>query len=346
VNYLTSPRNPDGTDRVVKPEVMPGNRPATVRRLIDSLEERFKHTYTSGVISFAPEDRTTPQLEREIMQSFEKIAFAGLRRDQYAILWVKHQHAGRTELHFLVPRVELSTGKSMNIAPPGWEALFNPFRETYNALLGWASPDDPARARDVSLPDRIATLRAQSERQGQPFTLGSRKAEDRERLRMEITEYVRREVDDGHIQDRDGVIAWLGRQGFTIGRQGKDYISVTEPQTGLRVRLKGGLYHRDRFNPRDRAERTIRYGVPDPERAMVHWAEVEALAEKRAAYHRQRYGGTENARTQDRTDEILERMIQEEARRQERRENESAAGMMPWEHGMDPDQRSLGDGLH
>src|SRR5688572_5396959 len=75
-----------------------------------------------------------------------------LRRDQYAILWVKHRHAGRTELHFLVPRVELSTGKSLNIAPPGWEALFNPFRETYNALLGWASPDDPAHARDVSLP--------------------------------------------------------------------------------------------------------------------------------------------------------------------------------------------------
>src|SRR5688500_2996885 len=110
--------------------------------MIDSLP--FKHRYTSGVLSFAPGEVITPAMEKAIMDGFERVALAGLQPDQYSILWVRHQHAGHHELHFVVPRVELVTGKSLNIAPPGREsrALFDMFRSWVNSLYGLAAPDD------------------------------------------------------------------------------------------------------------------------------------------------------------------------------------------------------------
>ena len=53
------------------------------------------------------------------MDGFERVAFAGLEPDRYSILWVRHQHAGHHELHFVTPRMELVSGKSLNIHPPG-----------------------------------------------------------------------------------------------------------------------------------------------------------------------------------------------------------------------------------
>jgi hypothetical protein len=144
VNYLTSPLNPDRTARIPPPLVLRGN-PELVRRLIDLLA--FKHTYTSGVLSFAElPEAITPEMCERIMDGFERAAFAGLDRDQFTILWTRHTHAGRMELNFLVPRVELSTGKSLNIAPPGraTRTLFDTFRSQVNAEYGLADPDDPA----------------------------------------------------------------------------------------------------------------------------------------------------------------------------------------------------------
>jgi hypothetical protein len=116
VQYLTSERNTDGTLRTPPPKVLQGD-PQLISRLIDSLP--FVHKYTSGVLSFAPGESVSPEMEQSIMDGFERVAFAGLQPDQYAILWVRHQHANHHELHFVTPRTELSTGKSLNISPPG-----------------------------------------------------------------------------------------------------------------------------------------------------------------------------------------------------------------------------------
>ena len=114
VGYVIDKTRPGREDS--PPEVLRGSPDAT-RKLIDSLD--FRHKYTSGVLSFAPEEKVTPEMEREFMDRFEQVAFAGLEADQYNILWVRHTHAGHHELHFVTPRVELGTGKSLNIRPPG-----------------------------------------------------------------------------------------------------------------------------------------------------------------------------------------------------------------------------------
>lgn len=117
------------------PEVLHGN-PDQTRHLIDASPNKW--SYTAGVISFADSDDPSPDAQQEAIELFEALAFAGLDRDQYACLWVRHSHEGNVELHFCAPRLELSTGKALNIAPPGHEAaLFQPARSVeQNARLG------------------------------------------------------------------------------------------------------------------------------------------------------------------------------------------------------------------
>ena len=224
VQYLTSERNPDRSHRIPPPVVLRGD-PELVRQLIDSLE--FKHRYTSGCLSFAPGERITEEMEARILDSFCQTAFAGLSPDQYTVLFVRHQHAGHHEIHFLIPRVELSTGKSLNIAPPGkaTRELFDTFRSMINSEYGLACPTDPARAQAVSLPNHIAKLIAAAAREGEQPALKGPTAL-RHQIIAGVTEYVRREVDAGRVRNRDDVTDYLQRQGYEIVRQGKEYLTM------------------------------------------------------------------------------------------------------------------------
>ena len=130
------------------PEVVRGDMDRT-RDLIDSIERKW--SYTHGVLSFAPEDRPTEEQQEFAMDAFERLAFAGLDREQYDITWVRHSHteSGRTELHFVTPRMELTSGKALNIAPPHWESTYATLRDTLNLHFDWARPDDPERAVEL-----------------------------------------------------------------------------------------------------------------------------------------------------------------------------------------------------
>ena len=212
------------------PEVVRGH-PTLIRELTDSLE--FKRRYTSGVLSFAPGEAITTAMENRIMDGFESAAFAGLDPDRYAILWVRHQHAGHHELHFFVPRVELATGRSLNIHPPGSQsrALFDAFRSMINAEYGLADPDDPARAQAVSLPNHLARMMKADERSGNV---------KRDDIREVITAHVTEQVLAGAITDRAGIEHWLTAQGYRITRSGKGYIGLSGASGARSIRLKGG----------------------------------------------------------------------------------------------------------
>ncbi len=141
--YLVRPDYPGRKD--APPEVLRGDVGMT-RSLIDSITRKWK--YTAGALSWHPDDKVSPEKEEEVMDAFERVAFAGLEPDQRNILWVRHVHAGHHELHFVIPRMELSSGKAFNACPPGWEEDFAPFRDLCNHREQWARPDDPARERE------------------------------------------------------------------------------------------------------------------------------------------------------------------------------------------------------
>jgi hypothetical protein len=298
VQYLTSERNTDGTPRTPPPKVLQGD-PTLISRLIDALP--FKHRYSSGVLSFAPGEIVSPEMERDIMHDFERVAFAGLEGDRYAILWVRHQHAGHHELHFLVPRTELSTGKSMNIHPPGKasQKLFDLFRSMVNARYGLADPDDPRRARDVSLPNHIAKLKADGARKGKKL---------QDDIREVISESVRREVAAGRIADRNGVVRYLESQGFIINRQGENYISVIDSPGGTKIRLKGNLYAEGPLDAvrANMEQETPIQDKPDLEKAAALSEKLERMISTRAEYNSKRYGTTEQGGEPQRGESLRE----------------------------------------
>ena len=239
VDYLLGETDAEGEFRAHRPEVLSGD-PDMTRQVIDSLE--FRHKYTSGVLSFATEDRPTPGQQEQVIREFEDLAFAGLSRDRVLVLWVRHTGKdGRVELHFVIPKVDLATGKQFNAFPPGWQKDFKDWKNMTNLRNGWADPEDPKRSR-VRSP-------------------GENEKRSRTREKDRITDFLIGEIRSGEIRDRNGVIACMKQLGYEIGRIQGGYLSVRLPGEQA-LRLKGGIYadnfsleHSEKTRTEGRSER-------------------------------------------------------------------------------------------
>ena len=301
VEYILKETSAQGIIREPLPELIKGNPQQTIN-VIDSLD--FKHKYTSGVISFAPSDAPTPEQLEAVINSFEDTAFAGLEPDQYDILWVKHTHTGggatalaergRVELHFVTPRVELNSGKSLNIAPPGSNKYFEPWRDYWNTFQNWASPNDPQRARTY-YPGYQALIDAQNHR----LELNGQKPLKRDDARKMITNYLTAYIENGQIQNRNNIVTTLENSGFTITRQGDNYITVTHDDLDKRIRLKGGIYSaswRLGEEPTTEARTGQTQGQSDPKAELTTISErLAAHIQRRSEFHRQKYGTNHQA---------------------------------------------------
>jgi hypothetical protein len=275
--YLTSPAR-EGRDHA-PPEVMRGAMERT-RELIDSIDRQW--TYTHGVLSFALEDAPSEKKQQEAMDAFERLAFAGLDREQWDITWVRHRHTegGRVELHFVVPRMELSSGKALNIAPPGWESTYAPLRDALNWENGWARPNDPRRAKELQVASK--GLRESLERR-----------EGREGLHGYLTSLVASE----QVTDRASMVQALEEAGLEVPRKGQDYLTVLDPESGERWRMKGRIYEKewtyeqelDRAAAREAGEPVCRNRDYDIGRAKEARYELEARLRNRAEFHASRY---------------------------------------------------------
>lgn len=270
----------DRPGREESPPVVLRGSPEATTSLIDLLD--FKHRYTSGVLSFAPGETVTPAQERAIMDRFESVAFAELAPDQYNVLWVRHSHAGHHELHFVTPRVELSTGKSLNIRPPGdgTKRVFDDLRSEINARYGFADPDDPARARNVAVPDFALKQAAESLRKGETPEID---------VRVALDAVLSQRAIQGVIRSRSDLTEQIRELGFEVPREGKNYITVLEPESGSRWRMKGALYERefdvDRAIEAAAANRARDYSSPCPAAARDFSQRVERHIRQRAEYN-------------------------------------------------------------
>ena len=288
-DYLLGERDAAGQPREGV-EVLRGD-PHQVAAMADALA--FDHKYTSGVIAWAPDDAPTDAQIGAVLDEFERTAWAGLEPDRYAWAAVLHrERGGGAHVHVLAARCDLETGRSLNIAPPGWEKTFGPLRDAFNAEHGWSRPDDPARAR-AQQPGHRAYIEATRLRAGLAIEAAPRDL---------IRDYLLQRVENGTVRNRADVVAALREAGLEVPRQGKDYLTALDPETGNRWRLKGKMYAND-FE-RERLDRAIAEtaGVRTPgdrgsDRARTRAArrELAARIEERAAYHRARYGGGDRA---------------------------------------------------
>lgn len=258
------------------PVVVKGDPDRTIM-LIDSSQNRWK--YTSGVIAFSDTDNPTLAEQDTVIASFEQTFCPGLDLDQFDALWTRHLHEGNVELHFVIPRLELTTGKSMNIAPPGYETMMSAWRDTWNYAKGWASPDEPERAQLTKQTDHVLKIDKALLRAHLP------KSEDPKRL---IGEYLITCIQAGNLKNRSDVIAMLEDAGMEITRQGKDYVSV-RPEPGAKpIRLKGALYDEQFEIDYNRADAILEQlgvsrqpgGSPEGENSGANWRNPDADRER------------------------------------------------------------------
>ena len=272
--YLLGDRDAGGKERVAV-EVLRGD-PQEVAAVADALD--FKHRYTSGLLAWSPADAPTPAEIDRVLDGFEESAWSGLARDRYAWSAILHRdREGGAHVHVFAARCDLETGRSLNIAPPGWEKTFDPLRDAFNYEHGWSRPDDPARLR----PYRPTPPRGQGAA-GPPrggwdaaTLLAGLKVEPDPRV--VIGEYLLERVSGGGVSDRAGVVAALEEAGLEVTRQGQRHVTARHPETGDRWRLKGALYEKD-FD----RERLMRRQDPGPPGARDQADDVEGASRSAA----------------------------------------------------------------
>ena len=197
--------------------------PAVIEALIDS--SPYAKKYTSGVLSFAEADLPRATKDK-LMSDFEKALLPGLEGNQYAVLWVEHRDKGRLELNFVVPNIELQSGKRLQ---PYYHKADNPrldaWRTVVNGELKLHDPDDPLNRQAVITPKDLP--RAHKE------------------AAQAITDGLLRMAGAGEIQSRDDVRKALQGAGFSVVRETKNSLSIADPDGGRNIRLKGVLYEQD-----------------------------------------------------------------------------------------------------
>lgn len=265
IAYLLNERVGEGTAKVLR-----GDSELT-QALINKASEKQAWSWSSGVLSFEETiDRSTAEA---IMDDFERTFFAGLDKDQFNILWVQHTDKGRTELHYIAPRMELSTGLSYN--PYFVKRDFakkDLFQEYINLKYGLSSFKD---SREVV-----------------PRPPKWRENAKKKDIRQAFDKALMPLVEEGAIVSREELIYQLEAWGFELNRMGKSYISVKD-QGGNIHRLKGAIYAED-FTSWESVERkaeadrrTVANRVPRELTAIR--AELDRIIEQQAFTNRERY---------------------------------------------------------
>lgn len=277
IRYFLGPDN----DREFA-RVLVGN-PVITEQLIDAVP--YQNKFTTGVLSFTERvDEISEADKLMMMRNFEKMMFPGLEPDQYNVLWIEHSdkdrydvdadgkkiegtdRKGRLELNFLIPCMELRTGKALR---PFWfgtdiyrvNAWKNNTNRDVKTVSGYAlsDPNEPQRKRKVNpfLSSPTPT----------PFDPTPKKirdkadldTENRDKLRASIYRHMLAVLSDRNrlLNDRKAVVHELTNGlGLTIEREANKSITISHKACKdkndklQRVRLEGALFHKD-FDPKN-----------------------------------------------------------------------------------------------
>ena len=251
-----------------------------VAGLIDS--SPYAKRYTAGCLSFYEHD-LRPEAKQKIMADFEACLFPGLPQDSYRVLWVEHRdklniETGQTrlELNFLIPNVEINTGKRLQ---PFYAAAdldrVECFKQITNHVHALYDPDDPA--------NRQATKVAKA--------LPTNAKELKATLEIEAT----LAIAEGMVSDRQSLVKWLGDIGLEVTRQTPNSISIKHPDDAKArpIRLTGAMYEQDfRYtdeSPSITSAASADYRAAATERYTASCERYDKMLTAKSEYHHQRY---------------------------------------------------------
>lgn len=260
-----------GRDRQREGATLDRGDPETIMAIIDA--SPYAKKYTSGVLSFSE-----PDLDREskdkIMSDFEKMMFPGLDADQYACMWVEHRDKDRLELNFVVPNIELQSGKRLQ---PWFHKRdlnrVNNWKNITNYTHQLTDPENPLNHRTLVTPRNLPASKKE--------------------VAETITGSLMATMASGLITNRADVVKTLENAGFTIARETKNSISIADPDGGKNIRLKGSIYERDfKFNEETGAaiERAAKaYEAATEQRIQRAHQELASRIEALARHNQRRY---------------------------------------------------------
>jgi hypothetical protein len=199
-------------------KLLQGNEKLT-RKLIELIDNKQK--LTVGCLSFSEED-IDEDLKFKLMDEFEKILLAGLKPEQYNILWVEHTDKGRLELNFAIPKLELTSKKALQ---PYYHksdlARVEMWQDITNLKYGFSNPKDPQNQRNVNT-SKVEISKTKSY----------------EALDRTLHKFVQ----EGKIKNRDELIDALEYNKMKVTRKSDNYISIKLPNSKKARRFKGDIY--------------------------------------------------------------------------------------------------------
>ena len=258
-----------------------------VAELIDS--SPYVKKYTAGCLSFYEDDLSDAK-KKALMAAFEKTLFPGLTPDQYRIVWIEHKDKEnaetgekRLELNFLIPNVEITTGKRLQ--PFYAKADLNrvdDFKSIVNHKYQLFDPDDPINRRSVKIAKNLP--------------------QDKKDFISAMNTEVALAITEGLVSDRESLKLWMTKIGLEITRTTKNHISVKNPNNpeGKPIPLKGEFYEQNFRHSEQSAElkreASERYRQEADSRYANCIERYRKLCESKSEYHLERYA------TRDRTD--------------------------------------------
>ncbi|SDY89923.1 relaxase/mobilization nuclease domain-containing protein [Acinetobacter kyonggiensis] len=266
-------------------EVLRGDA-TTFNAVCDASPHLWK--YTSGVIAWSKEDNPTNEQIQEVLNDFEKHAFSGLDPSQYHLFAVLHtDNDGSKHIHVLAPRLDIQSGKSLNIAPPGHEKHFDSLRDYFNTKYQWSRPDDLLLMQTTQEPNHIAKLNAQAKN-----ILISQDLETltKKQFCKTVDNYVKTLLKTQTAENRADIVECIKQvKGIESIKQGKDFLTVTLTN-GKKHRLKGDFYNEQfeigLYSERLRAEAESRPTTNELAQAIRDAKSIrDDYRTKRAAYH-------------------------------------------------------------
>ena len=214
IRYLLNERVNTGEARILR-----GDSDITLA-YIKQAAKKQKWSWSSGVLTFS--ETLTEKQKDEIIEEFERVFFPGLEKDQYNLLVVEHSDKGRTELHYIAPRIELRSGLAFN---PYYvkrdlkkKDLFQDFVNLKYGFTQWQNSENVRKVRPK-------------------WAKNAKKAD----IKKAIDDALFPLIEEGLIENRAELILQLQEWGFTLNRTGKESITIID-ENEKKHKLKGAFY--------------------------------------------------------------------------------------------------------
>jgi len=272
-------------------EVLKGDA-TTFNAICDSSPHLWK--YTSGVIAWSKADAPPDEQIKEVLDDFEKHAFSGLDPSQYHLFAVLHiDDDGSKHIHVLAPRLDIQSGKSLNIAPPGHEKHFDSLRDYFNTKYQWSRPDDLLLMQTTQEPNHIAKLNAQAKKILNEQDLTNL---TKSQFCKVIDNYVKTLLKTQTVKNRAEIVSCIEQLEGVASVRAQQTVTVTL-NNGKKHRLSGDFYHEQfeigLYSERLRAEAESRPTANELAQAIRDAQSIrDDYRAKRGAYHSKQHAFT------------------------------------------------------